>query len=40
MYKLGFLQDLHDIHEKNKVLTKRINALRRKLTEADDESFL
>ncbi len=38
--ELGFLQDLHDIHEKNKVLTKRINALRRKLTEADDESFL
>lgn len=35
--ELGFLEDLTNIHEKNKVLTKRINALRRKLSEADDE---
>lgn len=35
--ELGFLQNLADIHEKNKVLTKRINALRRKLSEENDE---
>ncbi len=35
--ELGFLQNLADIHEKNKVLTKRINALRRKLSEGNDE---
>ncbi len=35
--ELGFLEDLTNIHEKNKVLTKRINALRRKLSEADHE---
>ncbi len=35
--ELGFLQNLANIHEKNKVLTKRINALRRKLSEGDDE---
>lgn len=35
--ELGFLQNLADIYEKNKVLTKRINALRRKLSEENDE---
>lgn len=35
--ELGFLQNLANIHEKNKVLTKRINALRRKLSEENDE---
>lgn len=35
--ELGFLQNLSNIHEKNKVLTKRINALRRKLSEENDE---
>lgn len=35
--ELGFLQNLSNIHEKNKVLTKRINTLRRKLSEENDE---
>ncbi len=35
--ELGFLQNLANIHEKNKVLTKRINTLRRKLSEENDE---
>ena len=35
--ELSFLENLADIHEKNKVLTKRINALRRKLSEENDE---
>ena len=35
--ELGFLQNLADIHKKNKVLIKRINALRRKLSEENDE---
>ena len=35
--ELGFLQNLSNIHEKNKVLTKRMNALRRKLSEENDE---
>lgn len=35
--ELGFLQNLADIHEKNKVLIRRINALRRKLSEGNDE---
>lgn len=31
--ELGFLSDMEDLHKKNKLLTKRINALRNKLME-------
>lgn len=34
--ELGFIKNINEIHERNKVLTKRINSLRKKLEEDND----